>query len=1793
MYKKLISIVLAVVMLVGIMPVISFAADTTIYLGALDFTDPGTYVVADRDHGSFTNILRSPGGGRPENLKSANVTIKIPADGTYTVYARICGHASADRSLGVVINGTAMEKAAMHNADAFKWVETGKIELKAGEAKIEIADLSADYGRFEALALTTAAKITLPEDGVDLNNAFKTFKPEITSEKVDPNEALKGINPNLPQGETPKKVKNYFLGASNFEDNLGTWIAPGKDGSELPVLRSPGGQKPSNTKPAITSFKNDTEGKYFVWAWTRDYGDGMRTMKVAVDGKLTERVLGAHLFNGFAWEYCGEIELGKKDIQVEVVDSGNNYGRIQGVFITNDPKNIPTDSSVSKYAVSGSGKGLTSNITGVIDDPNAAKPDEKLVADEFEYIVVTAKDFNNDNKGSWQMSDVLMGSFFPHIMMSKSDGRAHTHEAATFKITVPKTGIYKVIVRSHDAANNSGRKFQVYIGDTYVRECGVHGQGWGFEEAKIPLVAGENEIRIVDHTGNYSRWDMIVITDNLDFVPGTTQKELKALAAMAEIRPSEFKIEKDAKRPNDEIAINLNGEYMTFDVPPLIINSRTMVPFRAIFEALNCTVGWDNETRTASGSRNGTDIRLRIDSTEAKVGPDKFTLDSPATIVDSRTVVPLRFISEALGAKVAWEGETKTVFISAEIPPQMIMLTAESYYDVGTWHLEGVTTGSFESGVMRGLVPAVDQATPADGDPSKALPAKANITVAKDGQYKVFVHSRDYTSSYTSQRTFAVAIDGAQIGGNMGTHGNNGFSWQEAGVVNLTKGDHTFELIDTSGFYARCDMVIITEDMDYKPSTAYSELIAMASPVRASKAETAEYPMYAREDGQVTDEKVIANDKVQVKFYTVNTSNGPVIQNEIYTNVNGTWVKTNNRSEQNGFMVIRTDKVSAGAQPQDRYVYSSQYQKDGQPSSYMGIDIYKAGVSEWYIPTQIETIDEKTVKLTANGSNGTITATWAIVDETVSPKVTVDAVFNKDGSYTIGAAEGDELTYDQFYFALAPFRVQSKRVDEDGGIYNEQYLFTPMGCYTLEENNAYSAQKVTKGVVVDPSMTRTDVVKRTDGEYGIAMKGADGGYQGIVFAPILGQPDANLKAGETTTFSYRVISTVSDWFDNYKFIAQDIYEVDSYRQHIYANLNEAIFNTRKYSLDNENSGWDPLDKGYWNIESKNTVATADPMQALQTYLLTEDENYLVERTLPTLAAFMTRGNLQFNSKGGLDASNGYISIDKIPYPIGDFINIFNMNVRGGLYELTRGQVPYLLETGINNTIAGKNINGYNSMTPFSDDMYMYQYTGDKKYLDNAMKLADIYLKDVVYGPQELQVNWDAFIYTSYYPNLPALVDLYELTGEQRYLDAAYYTAQYLLTTIWIPGVTKEQRNSPLLVNYDAKDNFNGYHNWYGDEQRVLGKGDQGGHEETVEAWTTARAGLGLEQANTFLMGGYSGNIIMSMWVGDMLKLATWTGDEYLATAAENAMVGRFANYSGYYYGRYGATNIQNKADYPYKGPDVSGVYYHHLPPFMAMLEDFLITLPMYRSNGKIEFPSVRQSGYAFFYSNHYGYEAGKVYDMNDMWLWMDEGVLDSGHLQIDWMGARKDGTAAFMLMNQSAESVTTTVTLGEKVGAVSDTATLYDADGNKTNVSVSEGKVTVTVPAKGMVTLAVAGDAIKAPAFSEFDYKLQGEKVETGSTYFDHGNGKAIVLQMNPNDYYAYVYVTDKPADVKEVKLTYTADGEKQTVTTTAYPYEFIIKVDDVTKGFDYDLELTKVSGEKVTVNGSEIKPLN
>ena len=113
-----------------------------------------------------------------------------------------------------------------------------------------------------------------------------------------------------------------------------------------------------------------------------------------------------------------------------------------------------------------------------------------------------------------------------------------------------------------------------------------------------------------------------------------------------------------------EITVTLDGKALSFDVPPQIINNRTMVPLRAIFEALGASVDWNQETKTVTSTKGDTTIKLTIDSNTMYVNGNTVTLDTPACVVNDRTLVPVRAISEAYKTKVDWNGDTKTVIIS-------------------------------------------------------------------------------------------------------------------------------------------------------------------------------------------------------------------------------------------------------------------------------------------------------------------------------------------------------------------------------------------------------------------------------------------------------------------------------------------------------------------------------------------------------------------------------------------------------------------------------------------------------------------------------------------------------------------------------------------------------------------------------------------------------------------------------------------------------------------------------------------------------------------------------------------------------------------------------------------------------------------------------------------------------------------------------------------------------------------------------------------------------------------------
>lgn len=112
------------------------------------------------------------------------------------------------------------------------------------------------------------------------------------------------------------------------------------------------------------------------------------------------------------------------------------------------------------------------------------------------------------------------------------------------------------------------------------------------------------------------------------------------------------------------ISIIIDGVRLSTDQAPVMVNGRTMVPLRAIFEAFNATIKWNQKAQTVTATKDDTTIMLKIGSKTATINNKAVTLDVPGLNLKGRTMVPTRFVSEALGHEVGWNPKTQVVTIT-------------------------------------------------------------------------------------------------------------------------------------------------------------------------------------------------------------------------------------------------------------------------------------------------------------------------------------------------------------------------------------------------------------------------------------------------------------------------------------------------------------------------------------------------------------------------------------------------------------------------------------------------------------------------------------------------------------------------------------------------------------------------------------------------------------------------------------------------------------------------------------------------------------------------------------------------------------------------------------------------------------------------------------------------------------------------------------------------------------------------------------------------------------------------
>jgi hypothetical protein len=1109
------------------------------------------------------------------------------------------------------------------------------------------------------------------------------------------------------------------------------------------------------------------------------------------------------------------------------------------------------------------------------------------------------------------------------------------------------------------------------------------------------------------------------------------------------------------------------------------------------------------------------------------------------------------------------------------------------FYRFGSWTL----TGSFIMGRTTGSTPG--DANPGDG----GEPAIARVNIESTGQYKVWVRDRDFAANQPGTRSFHVEVDGVRAANKFGNHGQDGFRWTEVGVYTLEEGVHELSLIDTSAFYARCEGFFLTKDLNLVPSENLDELIDLADPEDPFDfLPPADFPEWATADVPSTQSAAIENEQVKVVFHKGTGQEGSLVQNEIFIKDNGQWLQVKGKTEQLGFLMMAAANSEFVGQDGQAVQFLQEVEVGANHAYTVISDFFRSGVPVWFIPNNFTKINDHKVELSfPSHSEAELKVFFEFDDRSVEPKVTLEAEFPEDGAYSFLLFNGNETAYEDFDTVTAPLLYVKKNVPDASTIIPESYLFTPMATLHYAEGNIrFGGKMMTSGIAMDPVSVPQDYAYPETSSFGLVLRGPEQDVRPQFTAPMFGSEHSLFEAGDSYSVSYRIINRSASWYDTFKHAAENLYNARDIRTNYFHSLNDAIYNATDLMMDDDYGGWDTEDMAHYNMEEKDLVTVSNSMAALQRYLLTEDETILDERAIPTLAYMLGRNRPHFRGTGDGGTSN---YAGALPTPIGGPVNNYSTHVYGGLYEMTQGRMPFLLNRAVQSPAQQANLSG------IADQAVMFKYTGDETYLNNLRTLADQYLEQHPNAGANRESRFvSGFVYGDYIPMVTTLLAAYEATGEQRYLDGAEQNAQLLLTGVWTTGyhddyattdytVTQEKSGTRLLF----ANRFNFW--WHGEEQWRLGNVDGEAkpaqllgvplETETAPGWLGGRIGMGTEHPAT---PGHGNVITMNNWAGMLTKLSVYTGDEFFYNMARNATIGRYGNYPGYYQDR--IIFHQMKEDYPYTGPDFTSIYWHHIPVFISMLEDFLINSAWVKSEQQIEFPSLYQSGYAYFNSNQFGHAPGKFYGEEDMWLWLDRGIVEPDTVEIDYVAARKNGVLGVALMNEGNDAVTSTVTLGEKAdpaGSYTGTATVYEADGSTSTLGVVNGAFTVTIPSKGIKSVVLHGlTAVKTPAYANPDFEYSNY---TEGTTVEHTRGKGHVIQVTPESYYAYVYATDQNDTAQKAVLNYTIGGQSFTREKIGYPYEFLIKVDDPAESFRYELTLFKTGGGTEALGGGELRP--
>jgi len=696
------------------------------------------------------------------------------------------------------------------------------------------------------------------------------------------------------------------------------------------------------------------------------------------------------------------------------------------------------------------------------------------------------------------------------------------------------------------------------------------------------------------------------------------------------------------------------------------------------------------------------------------------------------------------------------------------------------------------------------------------------------------------------------------------------------------------------------------------------------------------------------------------------------------------------------------------------------------------VSLNTAGEAFHFFPDEAHMIAPNKIQFQKKTDWGIVKTTWSL-DPKFAEDILIEETIEilKDGFYSFSSPTLVSVPTQELEWATVPGYFHGNKLEENlvlgygygNGVPSQPIVFSEKTASTLSPIIS-STEGFSLAIIANPDLGRdpwaNDKNTHADWNLGLSHKNRKSELTPAIYFPVLGEKGSELKAGESIEFGFLFSLSEKDWFETLNHAVYDVFEfkkgldlrknkqsLSSRLNDMYAYLTDPVTSLwRVEEFGNRKIGAQAYNGGVVGSD-KDAMKNAD-YGAMWMLANASGNAILKENVIPFALNFKLAQ--QQESEGffqGAAIGQYYLSKSKIfveewgkmvePIALTYYIMLDIGNIL--LFEPENMELKQRLKLGADLLMDWQKEDGswevaysreeeeiFKELQDFRPTFYgllvAYRILKDQKYLDAAIKGADWYLENGVNKGSFLGVCGDM----RYAPDFAtgqtaqAFLDLYDITGNKIYQDAAIKAAKIYTTYIYTHPVPSQQIKS------------------------VNGK--------NVQDWEIAQAGLSFEHGGTLGSANIHGPILLASHAGMFIRMFDITGEKIFADMARSAAIGRHAfvdektSVASYYW-----INMDNGA----------GPFPHHAWWQVGWITDYLLAEIELRSNGKIIFPRGFITPKVGPHQS-YGFEAGRVFGQNAILKMIPDAVsISNPSIEYVVSFSEKDGKIWVTLLNQEDE----------------------------------------------------------------------------------------------------------------------------------------------------------------------------